>query len=157
MPQLLHVVIGPVLVKYNSAELGYTRDGVRVSVEPKLLDVPCDTHGGEAGAPSDIQVMGGIARINCEFTKFDKTQIDALTAFVRGGQAGTLPAFGTLLRQDGKTAPLVLAGSAETLTFGVAFVRNPIESNKGTRYSTTTVAFEAHVDSPTMRRLFSIG
>lgn len=153
---LLHIVAGPVLVRANSAELGYTRDGVRVSLEPRMLDVPCDQHGGEAGAPSDVQLMGGVARITCEFTKYDKTQLDALTSFVRGGQTGVLPPFGTLMKQDGKTVSLTLAGTNETLTFNTAFVRQPIETNKGTRYSALTVIFEAHVDGPTTRRIFSI-
>jgi hypothetical protein len=109
---LSHVVAGPVLVKFGDTaadvvSLGYTRDGVSIRVEPRWIDIPSDDYGGEAGAPSDVQLVGGIALINAELTKFEDAEVEKLTAWssaattgVFAGTAGVFPTIGSLIHQD---------------------------------------------------------
>ncbi len=154
-----HEFMGPALVKYQSTpvSLGYTRDGAQVRIEPKFIDVPSDDFGGQSGAPADAQSVGGIAQVTCELTKWDKSECYKLTAFVAAGTAFTFPAYGTLIRQSTKYAPLVLVGANETLTFPQAFPRQACEMNKGARFTSFMCGFEAWVDAAATRVLATTG
>ncbi len=150
-----HIVAGPVIVTYNSVQLGYSRDGAQIRIEPRWIDIPSDDYGGASGAPADAQLVGAIATINCDLTKYEASAVRALSAFVAGGTAGTLPAFGTLMRQGNQYATLLLDGVNEDVTFTVAFPRQPQEVNKGTRFSTYMLGFEAWVSNATARLLLA--
>ena len=153
-----HFVTGSVLVSWGTAsseaELGYTRDGVQWSIQPMYLDVPSDDWAGQSGAPADSQLMGAIARINCEFTKYNKSNLDALSSFALGGSAGVLPTLGTLMRQETKTGSLILAGTNETKTFSTTFIRSAFEANAGTRYRSYMVSFEGWLNATSTRVMF---
>lgn len=151
-------VAGPVAVQYQTSPvtLGYTRDGVNVTIEPRWIEIMSDDYGGQNGAPADAQLVGATARIQCEFVKYDKALVHALTAFAAGGTAFTLAALGTLTRQGSKLAPLVLNGANEDWTFAQAFPKTGQDFNKGTRYSTYNVGFEAWIDAPSTRVLASL-
>jgi len=152
-----HIVAGPVIVTFNSLQIGYSRDGVQIRIEPRWIDVPSDEYGGASGAPSDAQIVGAIATVSADLTKYDKAQLRKLTSFAgTTGTAGTLPAFGTLMRQDTKVQILLLDGANEDFTFSNAFVRQAIEVNKGTRFSSAMLAFECWVDAPATRVLFTV-
>lgn len=151
-----HEVAGPVKVVFNSIDLGYTRDGVQVSIEPKWIEIPSDDWGGQAGAPSDIQLVGAIATITLELTKYVKAEVEKLTSFTSGGTAFTLPTFGTLMKQGSKTAALLLDGANDNLTFPVAFPKRAHEFNKGTKFTTYMLGFEAHLDAAATRVLCNI-
>lgn len=151
-----HEVAGPVTLKYNSLSIGFSRDGFQIRIEPKWLDVFSDDYGGASGAPADSQMIGGVALITGDLTKYDKDEFRKLTAFVAGGTEGTFPAFGTLMRQESQTATLLLDGNNEDWTFSVAFPRQAIEVNKGTRHSVGVVGFEAWINNTTARQLFTV-
>lgn len=152
---MLHQVAGPVIVTWDTTnQLGYSRDGAQIRIEPRWIDVFSDEYGGASGAPADAQLVGAVAHVSCDLTKYEQTYCHALTAFTKSGSAGVLPAFGTLIRQDTKYAPLLLNGSNEDWTFSVAFVRQAIEVNKGTRFSTFVLNFECWVNSASARQLF---
>ena len=153
-----HVVASKsgVLVAWNSVSLGYTRDGVRIRIEPRWGDIQSDDFGGEGGAPADTQLLGAIATITCEFTKYDAGEVRKLTSFEKAGLAGTLPSLGTLIRQDTEFASLTLTGSIETWTFSTAFPHESHELNKGTKFTTYTLGFEAWINNTTSRELFSV-
>ncbi len=146
-----------VLVSFAGNSLGYTRDGVRIRIEPRWGDVMSDDWGGEGGAPADTQILGEIATVTLDFTKYDKAFVQQLTSFSKNGSAGLLPAIGTLIRQDSEFGILILAGSIETWTFPVAFPREAYEVNKGTKFSTANVGFECWRDAPgTPGKLFTV-
>lgn len=154
-----HVVAGPVNVTFASTQLGYTRDGARIRLEPKWADIQSDDYGGAGGAPSDAQILGVVGYVTCELTKYEASVLRKLTGFgevYASATAGTLPTFGTLQRQESKTGILLLDGVNEDWTFNVAFVRQAIELNKGTRFTTAMVGFECWVNNASARQLFTI-
>lgn len=151
-----HEVAGPVLVKFNSASLGYTRDGAQIRIEPRWIDVPSDDYGGASGAPADAQLVGAICTVHCDLTKYDKAEVHKLSAFQKAGTAGTLPVYGSLMRQGSLYATLLLDGVNEDWTFSVAIIRMAQEVNKGTRFSTFVCGFECWVDAAATRVLFTI-
>ena len=146
-------VAGPCLVKVGTGSagsletLGYTRQGADVRDQAFFVDVPGDQNGGDQGPPIDIQYMGEIARIRLELTKWD----DAIAAKIRtrllAGTEGSPGTAGTLMFGDSKTVRVLLSTTMGPMNFPRAFLRDPWEVNKGTKYSTLVVEFEAHKDS----------
>lgn len=151
-----HEVAGPVIVKWNGNSLGYSRDGVRIRIEPKWIDIASDDYGGASGAPADAQIVGAIATVQCELTKYDKAVCHALTSFFKAGTVGTLPVLGGLIRQGSGYATLLLDGTVEDWTFTVAMIRQGQEVNKGTRFSTFVCGFECWISDTSSRTLFTV-
>lgn len=151
-----HKVAGPVLIKYNTVSLGYSRDGVSIRIEPRWLDIFSDDFGGAGGAPADAQFLGGIATVTAELPKYEAAEVHKLAAFEKAGTAGIFPQFGTLIRQEQEYAVLLLDGKNEDWTFSVAFMRQPQEVNKGTKFSTYVLGWECWIDNTTSRTLFTI-
>jgi len=152
---LLHRVAGPVIVTYNSVQLGYSTDGVNIRIEPRYVDIFSDDYGGRGGAPADSQLLGAIAYVQADLPKYDQTEAHKLTAFEKSGVAGVLPQLGTLIRQETEYAVLLLDGKNEDWTFPVAFIRQPIEVNKGTKFSTLVLGFECWISDASARQLFT--
>lgn len=152
-----HSVAGPVVVTFNAIQLGYSRDGASIRIEPRWIDVPSDDFGGASGAPSDAQFVGAIASVSVDLTKYEAADVRRLTSFAgTSGSAGVFPSFGTLMRQDLITESLLLDGVNEDWVFATAFVRAAIEVNKGTRFSTFNLGFECWINSAQSRQLFTI-
>lgn len=149
-------VAGKVSVGYNSQTLGYSRDGVTIRFDPAFLEVMSDDYGGASGKPADRQILGCEANIVCELVKYDRTQVHALTSYIAGGTAFTLPALGTLMRQGSHTANLVLTGDSETWTIGDAQVIGSHEFNKGSRFSTWVISFVGYINNTTSRQFASV-
>ena len=125
--------------------LGYTRDGVSIRYDGHFLDVPTDDAGGEAGPPADIQHLGETAMITLEMTKFDSAVAGRLAARIRNTVAGAFNSPGTLLlSSSGAYSTRVLVYPIDTnqsVNFPTCIIREPIEINKGTKYS--QLRFEA--------------
>jgi hypothetical protein len=157
---LQHVVAGPVTVTFATQVVGYTRDGVKIRIEPKWNEVKSDDYGGEGGAPADQQILGAEVFITCELTKYDTTYTDKLmTAYgqtLASAAIGTLPTLGTFVRQDSKLQVLLLNGSIRDHTFSNAFVFEASEVNAGTKYSTLMLGFKAWIDAPSTRVFMAI-
>jgi hypothetical protein len=151
-----HQVAGPVIVTFNAAQLGYSRDGVQIRVEPKWGDIFSDDFGGAGGAPADAQLLGAICTVIAELTKYEKAEVHKLSSFEKAGTAGVLPQLGTLIRQESEFAALLLDGKNEDWTFSTAFLRQAQEVNKGTRFSTFVIGFECWINNTTARTLFTI-
>lgn len=151
-----HNVAGPVIVTFDAVELGYARDGVRIEFHPRWLDVHSDDFGGEAGAPSDAQMMGGIAIVTAELTKYDHDFVKVLTSFEESGATGTFPAFGTLVKQGGLYSTLLLNGANQDWTFAQAFLRRAQDVNVGTKFSTFMLGWECWVNTAAARVLMTI-
>lgn len=153
-----HVVAGASIVTFQSYQLGYTRDGVRIRIEPKWNEIKSDDYGGEGGAPADQQLLGAEAIITCDLTKYDAALVEKLTAYavlMAGATAGTIGALGTLVRQDSKTGTLLIDGD-KNYTFATAFCFDSHELNAGTKYQTWNLGFKAWIDAPATRVLMAI-
>lgn len=161
----VHFASGPCVITWNSIQLGYSEDGVKISIQPFHDAVHSDDFGGRAGTPADEQLLGGIATIDLEATKYVKAEFDKLTSFQPGGVAGRFPPVGTFMRQDAKFAPLILTGVNDTFTFAIAYLRRAFEANSGTRYRRYMVGWRAAIDQTDYttlstfqnRTLFTIG
>lgn len=168
---LRHENFGRTLVKVGvdlagQVDLGYSNNGVSVRVEPRYLDIPSDDYAGDAGAPSDSQIVGAIARISIQLHKFDQSEFDKLSRYAgatvpgaagppAGPQIGEIPVLGSFLRQDSYLQYLSLDGTLKRMHFPKAFVRDAWETNAATRYSSGNVVFEAWIDDPSTRLLFT--
>lgn len=140
-------VFGPALIKLDSESLGYTRNGADIRGKGFFQDVPGDEHGGEAGPPIDVQLLGETASVRLELTKYDPEIASKALARLKGDTEGVVGTPGTLMFGDGKTTTLSIAPTAgKALVFTRAFLRGDWEINRGTRYSTLVLEFECHKD-----------
>lgn len=137
-------VYGPTQIKVDGTLLGYTANGAEITKEASFLNVPGDQNGGDDGPPIDVQILGEIARVRVELTKYDDTIASVLESRVANGTGGVPPTPGTLMFTDTKTRSLVLQGTTRTLTFPRAFPRGNVEVNKGTKFSRKIFEFECH-------------
>jgi len=151
-----HIVAGPVTVRFASVDLGFSRDGGTIRIEPRWGDVNSDDWGGAGGAPADRQLLGATATVTVDLTKYEASEVEKLTAFVNAGATGTLPPLGTLIRQDARFAELALNGTKKTYTFATAFPAEPQEVNAGTRFSTFVLGFECWLNNTEARVYMSI-
>lgn len=138
------------------ADLGYTANGVTITIEPHTKNVPSDDKGGEDGIPTDVQDLGDIHRIRCELTKYDPAQALLLEGRVYGSSSGSAKTPGTLIFAGSKYFKLVLATTAGVAirTYTAAtIVRTPQDVNKGSIYSRYVVEFECFPD-PSTGKLF---
>jgi len=125
-------------------DLGYTRNGAELSFQGFFLDVPGDENGGDDGPPVDVQFMGETATVRLEFTKYYATLANEVAARLKGGTGGVPGTAGTLMFGDTKAWRVLINATSGPINFLRAFPRNVIELNKGTRFSTLVVEFEAH-------------
>jgi hypothetical protein len=155
-------VAGAAIVKVGTGSsdaletLGYTANGVDTRTQAYMGDVPGDENGGEAGPPIDVQYFGETAHIRCELTKYDSAIADKVGARVKGGTAGTyLPsAVGTLMFGASKHTRVLIHTANGPQNFPRCICREPIEVNKGTRYSRLILEFTAYKD-PTSGLLYN--
>jgi len=146
-------VFGPALIKTGTGEagaletLGYTRQGAEVRNQGFYLDVPGDENGGDQGPPIDIQYLGEIARIRLEMTSWDEAVAAKLRARLASGTEGQPGTAGTLMFGGSKTIRVLIDPTSGEMNFPRCFIRGEWEINKGTRYSTFVVEFEAHKDA----------
>ena len=158
-----HFNLGPSVVYWDGSNIGYSRDGVNVGIDPKWYDIPSDQYGGQGGAPSDSQLLGCIARCQGELTSFEKNIVlrlgsyDPETADLTSGVGEiTLPSFGSFVRQGSYPLGKVLEirGSNGRIKFPVAFLRNPQDLNLGTRATFYSCGWECWVDAASTRKLY---
>lgn len=131
--------------------LGKTANGAEVTKEAFHLNVPGDDNGGDDGPPIDIQILGEIARVRLELTKWDVAVSVLVEARAPSGTAGqptnAAVAAGTLMFTDGETFRLLLNTADTPINFPRAIPRGTIEINRGTKFSRLIIEFECHKDS----------
>ena len=144
---------GPVLVNYNLVDLGYSRDGAQIRIQPQWDDIKSDCTGGERGVPLDRQFLGATARISLDLTKYELAEMQRLSTLYSARAlnapaetAGGTQTMGTLQRQENQGGPLLLSGVTHTIDFENAFVVDGMEWNVGTRASAYRISFEAWMD-----------
>ena len=147
----LPVVTGPANVFIDGYQLGFTRNGAEIRHEAHFADIPGDENGGDEGPPIEIVHLGEMVRVRLELTKYDATQALNVMARVKGGVAGQPPAAGTLMFANNKHRRVTLdtrigGNSTVPANFPRCIVREPIELNKGTKFSTLVIEFTAYKD-----------
>ena len=145
---------GPVVVTWNSEQLGISEDGVSINIQPFHDAIPSDDWGGRAGPPADMQLLAGIATVDVNLSKYDKAQVDALLgSFQPNGQQGIMPHIGSFVRQDGLYAPLNLDGVYEDHVFATAFLKRNQEINTGTRWRRYSFGWECWCNATNLAAL----
>lgn len=163
----VHFTTGACVINWGLAggtDLGFSEDGARITLTPFYDQVHSDDFGGRAGPPSDAQLLGAIATIDVDFTKYVKAELDKLSSFQVNGAAGLLPHVGKFVRQDALAAVLKITGMNEILSFAEAYLKRNFEMNSGTKYRTYRVGWEAWMAKPDYtamasaqtRRLFTL-
>jgi hypothetical protein len=105
------VVNGPALISVGLGSmqalesLGYSEDGVEVSLTFNTEDVRVDTFATTA---FDVQHFLEEATITASLVVYDTSVLDAVKARGFGMTAGTMPAAGTLMVAQGYTYPLIV-------------------------------------------------
>lgn len=137
---------GGVTVKYDGVNLGYTRNGVSVRINPRFKDYKIDHSGGDEGIPDESQFLGATADISIELEKYDRDPAEILTSFNQGGAAGIHANMGALVKGDSLYAVLDLVGATHTIRFPVAVIKGGQELSFSLRASMFMVRFECWPD-----------
>lgn len=124
--------------------LGFSRNGVTVSKNAFWLNVPGDANGGDDGPPIEVQLLGEIAMVRLELTKFDSAIITKLAARLRTFTEGTVPTPGNLVFANSYYYRLLLNNANDVINFPVAIPRGSYEKNRGTKWMTAVLEFECH-------------
>jgi hypothetical protein len=135
-------------VNYGSglSNLGYTEDGAQVNPNAYWIDVPGDENGGPEGPPIEVQYLGETVDIRLLFTSWEITAADAIAARLAGGTAGTPGTPGTMAFLESKAVRLVLLTTNAPFNFPRVLFREPIEINKGTKFSRLLFVGRAYKD-----------
>jgi hypothetical protein len=153
------VVRGFALVSVANEELGTTRDGVMFTSDGFFIDVKNDENGGDAGPPIEVQYLGEIHKIRCELTKFPPAVAKKWQDHCASTTPGVPRPAGTLMfAPDGENNQLGGGATAITITctngnniitrtYGRCIIRDAVELNAGTKFSTFVLTFEAHKDA----------
>jgi hypothetical protein len=153
---------GPVLVNYDSVDLGYTEDRVEITVQPFFDDIHTDSWGGLAGPFADRQLLGAVAAINCMLTKFDDAAVQKLSSFIdQAGTAGVVGSakLGEFIYQDSMYAALDLKSTltGSSLKFEFAHLSGAFSFNSSTRHRRYQLQFLTRMDDPCSRILYAAG
>lgn len=155
-----HFTSGPVVPCFGVSandlvKLGYSEDGIKMLVTPYFDNIPSDDFGGRGGPPSDAQILGAIATIDLELSKYVKADVDRLSSFqvAANAIAGVLPPIGKFVRQDGLGGVLKLIGINDSYLFDFAYLRRNYEINTGTKWRKYILGFEAWMSKPNYEQL----
>lgn len=141
-------VTGKALVKVDTGtsnaleSLGYSINGIEISDEPFYSDVPSDENGGDEGPPIDVQYFGSVATIRMELSRWDSAVAAKVFPFLYGGTAGTQGTPGALMSNN--SFRLVIEPTSDPRNYPIAFPSEPIELNKGTKYSRLAITWKAY-------------
>jgi hypothetical protein len=144
-------VTGLVSVYVDTELLGYSEDMVEVQEQGFHYDVPGDRHGGQQGPPIDVQYLGQILTVRLRLSSYDGEIANKVQARVLGGVAGKVQdaEIGALMLQDSKYFRLTLQGTNATVNMPIAFPREAVEINRGTKFSSFVATFQAHRNQAT--------
>jgi hypothetical protein len=134
-------------------DLGITQDGVELTFQAYALDVPTDEDGGTDGPPTDVQWLGETAQIRLQLTKWDAAIGDKVAARIRGFNPGAQGTPGTLWITSGRYFRLLVLPVITPINFPCVVFREPIEINKGTKFSRFVLSGTAY-RHPTTRTLY---
>jgi hypothetical protein len=150
-------VAGCVDASFHALDLGVSKDGFKITIDPRFREIKSDCYGGSEGVYHEKQFMGALARISAEFVHYEKANVFPLMTFkstTSGGATGVLPAIGDFVIQDGMAQTLILAGRLRTWSWPLAHVAAAVETEAGSKNATLMMVFEARMNNTTARLLF---
>lgn len=138
--------VGAALVRIDAGagleDLGYSINGVEISDDPYFSDVPSDENGGDEGPPIDVQYFGMTATIRMELSRWDPVVAAKVFPFGAGGAAGVEGTSGSLM--SAAVYRLLILPTSTPRNYPRAFPTEPIEVNKGTKYSRLVMTWKAY-------------
>ncbi len=149
------VQTGPALIRIGAPleDLGYSINGVEIIETTFMSDVPGDQNGGDDGPPIDVQYFGQIDRVRMELSKFDNAVVDKIRARLSGGTAGVPGTSGTLIAGTSVFYRVLVLPTTNPRNYVAGIPREPIEVNRGTKFSRLILEFECHSFSGTLWNL----
>jgi hypothetical protein len=127
-------------------KFGESMDMVDVEDIAFFHDVPGDRYGGPQGPPIDTIWLGMMCRIRLELSRWDPDVWDALKKRQVSTTAGTLALadVGTLMLASNGFR-LLLDSPTRPLNFPGCLLRDSVNFNMGTKFTTLSLQIEAHV------------
>jgi len=125
--------------------LGYTQEGARLTDQAFWIDVHGDQYGGTEGPPIEIQFLGKITAVRLELTKYDSAVLEEIKIRLQDA-TGVSGNVGNLMFAGSNCIPLRIVyanGGIDNCPYTV--FREPIEVNKGTKYSTAMLEGTAYL------------
>jgi hypothetical protein len=127
--------------------LGYSINGVEMSQTPFFLNVPGDQNGGDDGPPIDVQYLGEIHYIRMELSKWDPAVADKCICIAKGTTIGQIATPGVLMAGGSKSYKVSLRSTLLYRTYQLAFLRNQIETQRGTKFARLLLEWECHASA----------
>ncbi len=155
------IALNPTAGSPTYTDLGTTRDGIGITSDGYFLDVHNDENGGEAGPPIQIQYLGETAKIRIELTKYDPAVFATLEEhFANSGTAGVPQPAGVFMFVDtvasgqligtpsqvGLKIKTINATATLVRTYKRCVLHDPVEVNRGTKFSTGIITLTAYKD-----------
>jgi hypothetical protein len=155
------IVDGPCNIKVGTGavsaleQLGFSINGVTIQEQTFMANVPGDQNGGDEGPPIDIQYFGDIHRVTTEMSKWDNAVVDKIRARLNAlgvVAAGVSPTqvVGSLIAGGSFGYRLLLEPVSRPRNYILAIPREPIEINKGTKFSRLVIQWECHASAGTL-------
>lgn len=141
---------GPALIRTGTGisgalqDLGYSINGVEIIETVFMSDVPGDQNGGDEGPPIDIQYFGQIDRVRMELSSYDQAVADKIRPRLLGGTAGLIGTAGTLIAAGTLYYRLLISPTTLPRNYLSAIPREPIEVNRGTKFSRLILEWECY-------------
>ena len=141
-------------------KVGEQMNETSISIQHYLHDVPGDRYGGPQGPPIERQMLGMVARVNFQLSRWSQAVRRALekhNVFSNHGVVGESEV-GSLLLRDRSFRVLIEPAKSNTIPVGVedeggdyfcfnfpcAMLTSPVEVGQGTKFSMLTFSMEAH-------------
>lgn len=149
------VVPGPATIKIQITggsiqTLGFTRNGVEISENTYLLDVPGDENGGDEGTPIDVQFLSEAHVLRLNLTKWDTAVAVDLFKKTPGSTInstlGTPTTAGTLLFAQGGTYRVLIDSANFDRNYPRCVLRGAIEHSVGSKYQALMMELVGYKD-----------
>lgn len=147
-----HNVAGPALIQFalfngGLTDLGYTEDGAEFEIEMKEKEIHSDVMGGPEGPPSDLLLLGAMAKITLNMIDFNGANMAALISH-RGSAYGTPETPGTLLLAGNKAVRLLINAAGNPINVLNCCVVSPNSLNLGNLVSVYKLVLRGFVQAP---------
>ena len=131
------------------SDLGYTRGGLQIVERRMTGGIKTDYWGGDEGPDGDVQYFGEEHDFRMELTLFDPAILTAIMQAASANPANTAPGYpGKLLRQNSSFLVIAFVSTNFNRSYPVCLVRQFIEFNEGSKFSSAMLAATAYASAP---------
>jgi len=142
VPGACHVYVDTAAGSFEA--LGWSINGVEISQTPFFLNVPGDQNGGDDGPPIDVQYLGEIQYLRMEMSKWDPIVANKCIVIAKGAPIGQTSLPGILMAAGGFSYKISLRSSYLFRTYQLGFLRNQVETQRGTKFARLLLEWECH-------------